>query len=156
MKKWLILLAVLTTLLLAACGSEEAPAGTAAPTAAPTEPPTQLHTVAPQQDEPAIEWVSVETNLTLEDNENLYAKESDFICFALVGDSSGAELRFRLDDVTAAMLREQEPGKTYYLTMNDKKLGDVKLNENCDELTLVGDFSYAKLCSLANQIRGLE
>lgn len=155
MKKCLIVCALLLTLLLAACG-DEPPAPTTAPTAAPTVPPTELHTVAPQQSEPAAEWASVEVKLTLEDHDNLYAKDEDFICFALIGDSDHAELHFRLDEATAAMLREQSPENVYYLTMNEKKLGDVTLNESCSELTLVGEFSYAKLCSLANQIRGLE
>lgn len=155
MKKCLIVCALLLTLLLAACG-DEPPAPTTAPTAAPTVPPTELHTVAPRQSEPAVEWVSVEAKLTLEDNDNLYAKDEDFVSFALIGGSDGAELRFRLDETTAAMLREQDSETAYYITMNGKKLGDAVLSENCDELTLIGEFSYAKLCMLANQIRGLE
>lgn len=156
MKKWLMILAALLTLLLAACGGDDAPAPTAAPTAAPTEPPTQLHTVAPSQSAPEVEWVSIDAKLTLEDNDNLYAKDSDFVSFALIGNEDSAELRFRVDETTAAMLREQNSENTYYLTMNEKMLGNVVLNESCDELTLVGDFSFAKLCTLANQIRGLE
>lgn len=154
MMKRIIALAMLTALmaaLLAACG-DDAPA----PTEPPTEPPAQLHTVAPRQEEPVIEWVSVEAQMTLDDADNLYAKGSDFVSFALIVTGEKAEIRFRLDDVTAAMLRGQPAGNRYYVTMDDKRLGDVTLNANCDELTLVGDYTYTQLCGIANRIRGLE
>ena len=154
MKKLLLCLTLLLTLVLAACGDDPTPS--AAPTAAPTEPQPQLHTVAPSEDAPEVEWASVEVKMTLEDNDNLYAKDEDFISFALIGGTDHAELHFRLDEATAAMLREQNPDNAYYITLDEKKLGEVSLSENCDELTLIGEFSYAKLCSLANQIRGLE
>ena len=153
MKRWILLLAaaMLTVLLLAACG-EKAPE----PTAAPTEPPAQLHTVAPSTAQPEPEWAHVDAAMTLEDAENLYAKGSDFVSFALIGNADSAEIRFRLDDVTAAMLRDQSPDIAYYLTMNGKKIGDAKLNKNCDEVTLAGDYSYEKLCELADTIRGFN
>lgn len=150
MKKWIICLTLLTALLLTACGGE-----TPAPTEA-AEEPTQLHTVAPSQAQPEAEWASVAVQMTLEDNDNVYAKGSDFLSFALIGSSDSAEIRFKLDDVTAAMLRQQDPGNKYYVTIDGKKIGDVTLNQNCNELTLIGDFTYSKLCTLANRIRGLE
>ena len=153
MKRFLpILLALLLTVLLAACGADDTPA----PTAAPTEPPTQLHTVAPTQSQTKAEWAYVDAAMTLEDADNIYAQGSDFVGFALIGSGDDAVIRFRLDDVTAAMLREQDPNNAYYVTMNDKRLGDVTLSKDCDELTLVIDYSYDKLCELANRIRGFE
>lgn len=152
MKKWLICLAALTAVLLSACGEQN----TAVATEPAAEPQTQLHTVAPRREQPVIEWVSVDAQMTLEDSEMLYAKGGDFVCFALVVNDDGAEIRFKLDDVTAGMLRGQDPANKYYVTMNDKRLGDVVLNDDCSELTLVGDFSYTQLCTLANRIRGLE
>lgn len=152
MKRWILCLAVIAALLLTACGGAQTPA----PTAAPTEPPTQLHTVAPGASGQEPEWASVECMMTLEDDDNLYAKGSDFVSFALIGGEDAAELRFRLDEVTATMLRDQSKDNAYYVTMDDQRIGDVVLNESCDELTLVGDRSYEELCTLANRIRGLE
>lgn len=152
MKRRILCLVILAAALwLTACGAEEPAA-----TAVPTEPPSQLHTVAPRPAQPAVEWASVEAQMTLEDSELLYAKGSDFVSFALIVTDSGAEIRFRLDDVTAQMLRGMDPGIQYYVTVNEKRIGDVKLNETCDELTLLGDFTYNQLCLLSNRIRGLE
>ena len=153
MRRWIaILAAAVLALLLTSCGGDEAPQ----PTAAPTEPPPQLHTVAPTQAQPEIEWVYVDAAMTLEDADNVYAQGRDFVSFALIGTGDDAEIRFKLDDVTAEMLREQDPDNAYYVTMNEKKLCSVTLNEKCDELTLVLDYSYDKLCDLANRIRGLK
>ena len=154
MKRLIAILAaaVLLTLLLTACGGDDAPQ----PTEAPTEPPPQLHTVAPTQSQPDVEWVYVDAAMTLEDADNVYANGSDFVSFALIGTGGDAEIRFRLDDVTAGMLREQDPDNAYYVTMNGQKLCSVTLNKDCDELTLVLDYSYDKLCDLADRIRGLK
>ena len=145
-------LMMLAAMLLTACGQESEPAVTEPP----TEPPTQLHTVAPTQSQSAAEWASIDAAMTLEDADNLYAKGSDFLCFALITDGEKAEIRFKLADNIAAMMRGQDPNNQYYITMNEKRVGDVVLSENCDELILSGDYSYNQLCILANRIRGLE
>lgn len=143
---------MLTVLLLTACSGDTAPA----PTAPSTEPPTQLHTVAPAQDQPDAEWAHIDGEMTLEDADNIYAQGSDFLSFALVVSDGTAEIRFKLDDVTASMLRTQSKENRYYLTLNNEKIGSAVLNENCDEATLVGEYSYEGLCTLSNRIRGLE
>ena len=137
-------------LTLAACGESSAE-----PTEEPTAPAPELHTVAPASDDDP-EWAHVDASMALEDDANIYAKGGDFMSFALIGSDDGAEIRFKLDDVTAGMLRGQDPENQYYITLNDEKIGGAKLNENCDELTLVGEFSYEELCSLADRIRGFE
>lgn len=159
MKKWIICLALLlTALLLTACGDEPDTTSPAAPTAAPipTEPPAQLHTLPPTQAQPETEWVSIDAVMSLEDDDNVYAKGSDFLSFAIVGSGDHAELHFKLDDMTAQMLRTQSAANVYYVSMNGVKLGGVTLNKNCDELTLQGDHTYDELCLLANRIRGFE
>lgn len=149
MKKWIcILLAAAAVMLLASCGGANDAAQ------APTEPEPQLHTVVPTADLSEPEWAHINGAMTLEDGAGVYARGSDFLCFALVVNGDRAEIRFKLDDITAGMLREQAPGNPYYVTLDDKKLGDVELNENCDELTLVGSYTYEELCNIADRIRG--
>ena len=138
---------------LAGCASTQP---TEAPTAAPTEPAPQPHTVPPEEQEPEVEWSSIDRTMALEDADNLYAEGSDFTSFALVGDEASAELRFRFTDEIAEMLREQDGDIAYYITMDGKKIGDAKLSSDCGEATLVGEFSYNKLCALADKIRGFE
>ena len=151
MKRLLIILtaAILLAVIMTAC------AGNTAPQVTEPEPQPQLHTVAPASTEPTPEWAHVDAAMVLEDADNIYARGTDFVCFALIGNSDSARIVFKLDDVTAGMLREQSADNAYYLTMNDERIGDAELNKNCDEVTLVGDYSYEKLCELANSIRGL-
>lgn len=153
MKRWIaIIAAIILTLLLAACGGDNSTQHASAP----AEPSAQMHTVAPAAEPNEPEWAHIDREMTLEDRDNLYAKGSDFVCFTLVGSDDSAEIRFRLDDVTAGMLRAQSPDNEYYVTMDGERIGGARLNEDCDELTLTGDFTYRKLCELANRIRGLE
>ena len=125
-------------------------------TLAPTEPQPQAHTLASPDAQEEAEWSAVDRVIALESDDVLYAEGSDIQCFALTGDSSGAELRFRFTDEAAAMLLIQDAGVSYYLTMDGEKIGDAKLNDDCTEATLVGDYSFSELCVLANRIRGFE
>lgn len=139
-------------LLMSACGGDDS----SQHASDPTEPELQMHTVAPSGDRSEPEWARIDREMTLEDKDNIYASGSDFLCFALVGDEKSAELRFKLDDVTAGMLLTQSADNAYYITMDGERIGDAELNDTCDELTLIGDLSYTKLCELANRIRGFE
>lgn len=147
MKRWLcVLLAITAVMLLASCGSGEEEL--------PTEPEPQLHTVVPASDLSEVEWAHIDGKMTLEDGEKVYAKGSDFLCFALVVADEQAQIRFKLDKTTAEMLKQQNPGKTLFVTLNESRIGDVVLNEDCDELTLVSRYTYEELCRLADRIRG--
>ena len=136
-----------------ACAAAEP---TEPPTEAPTEPAPQPHTVAPQGQDAAVEWSSIDRTLALTDDSAVYAEGSDFAAFALVGDEASAELRFRFTDEAAAMLRAQESGAAYSLTMDEEPIGGAQLSDDCAEATLTGDFTYTELCELANRIRGFE
>lgn len=120
------------------------------------EPATVLHTVPSTEQSAQLEWAPVDCEITLESSDSVYAERSDFLTFALVGNSNdNCALRFTLDDATASMLSEQGAKTAYYLTVNGRVLGgEVSLSEDCSELTLTG-YSYAEICALATEIRGL-
>lgn len=148
MKKWICLSLVLITLLLfTACGASDADS---------SEPAPQLHTVAPQADLPEPEWAHIDATMALTDGTSTYAQGSDFLCFALISDGNTFEIRFKLDDKTADMLRAQPAGQEYSITLNGEKIGGAALNDACDEVTLTGSFTYSELCTIADRIRGFE
>lgn len=146
---WILI--ALLGLILAGCANGP----TAEPTAEPTEPEPQAHTIAPSTPvEP--EWAPVDCALTLEDNDNLYAEGEDFRYFALIGTTDeDCELRFMLDEVTAAMLREQNADNAYFITVNGTRLGNANLNEDCTEASVKGQLSYDEMTAMATTIRGL-
>ena len=149
MKRYIAILTVcILVFALAACGADVEPTAEI-----PTEAETKMHTLAPVDDEP--EWAHVDSELALEDKDSIFAQGDDFLCFAVVGADDSAVLRFKLDEITSKMLKEQDADIEYYLTLDGKKIGDAELNTDFDEVTLVGDYTYYELCALATKIRGL-
>lgn len=153
MKRLLILFLIAAVALFAtACGkpSDDTPAE---PTA---EPGTQLHTIPPAEAE-QLEWAPVDCEISMESSTAVYAESKDFLTFAIVGSTDeDCELRFVLDDKTAEMLKAQKEDESYYLTVNQKVLkGAVSLSDDCSEVTMKGGYTYAEMCALATEIRGL-
>ncbi|MBR1532748.1 MAG: hypothetical protein IJ639_00120 [Ruminococcus sp.] len=154
MKKYLIVLMILAVALTASACSNSAETSTEPEAAA--EPSTQLHTVPPSEAE-QLEWAPVDCEITLDSSSAVYAESADFLTFALVGNTDeDCELCFTLDEKTAAMLKTQPADTAYYLTVNKKMLkGTVSFSEDFSELTMKGGYSYAEMCALATEIRGL-
>ena len=131
----------------------------AEPTAAPTEaePQPQLHTVAADTAVEEPEWTLIAVHLTLEDNQNYYAEGDDFLYFAIVGATEEEmELRFKLDEVTARMLSEQDPDNRYFITLDGERIGDAVLSDDCSVATIKGQHTYGEITALATKIRGLD
>ena len=153
MKKIIVsAIAALLLLALTACSgnnsaTEEAAAATEAPTRAP-----YLDT---QLNEP--EWTLAEGDLQLEDDAKLYAEKEDFLYFAIVTNTDGTqELRFKLNDETAAMLKTQSPDAAYYITLNGEKIGDATLSEDCAIAIVTAQNAAGEITSIATKIRGLS
>ena len=151
MKRFLSLFLIL--ILAAALVGCSAAQPTEAPTEEPTEPAPQLHTIAPADDD-SVDWAMIDVKLTLETDAFLLADGSDFAGFAIVGSGSDAALCFRFTDEVAAMLSEQDPGLSYFITLDGVKLGDAELSDDCSEATLITSMSAEELIELANRIRG--
>ena len=117
---------------------------------------TQLHTVPPAETD-QLEWAPVDCEISLESSTAVYAENKDFLTFAIAGSTDAdCELRFVLNDETAKMLKSQKADETYYLTVNNKVLkGTVSLSDDCSEVTMKGGYTYAEMCALATEIRGL-
>ena len=154
MKKLLtILMVALIALAAAGCGQQSNDKDTDKPTEAASN---RMHTVPPTEaQEP--EWAPVDCEIELHSSDAVYADSKAFRTFALVGSADdNCELRFTLDDETAAMLSKESRDKEYYLIVNEKTLkGDVSLNDDCTEVTMKGGYSYNEMCILATEIRGL-
>ncbi len=153
MKRYLIVfLTIITAVLAAGCSKQSA-----TQTEPAAEPSTQLHTIPPTETGMQPEWAPVDCEITLESSDSVYAEGSDFQTFALVGNSDETcALHFILDDVTAAMLSQQDAGISYYVTVNGKVLkSEVTFNSDFTELTLKGGYTYSEMCALATEIRGL-
>ena len=153
MKRLLILLMIAAvTLFATACGksSDDTPKE---PTA---EPSTQLHTIPPAETD-QLEWAPVDCEISLENSAAVYAESKDFLTFALSGTTDeDCELRFVINDETAKMLKSQQSDSAYYLTVNGKVLkGDVSFSDDYTEITMKGGYTYAEMCALATEIRGL-
>jgi len=149
-----IILAIMIMLALcsmSACSQQQDPE----PTQAPTEPEPQPHTVAPDTDTNEPEWAGIDRTLILENSEYTYAEGSDFLCFALTGTSdSDAKLVFKFTDEVAEMLKDEGKDTECYITMDGKKIGDAEIRSD-GTVTLKGNFTYIKLCEIANEIRGI-
>ena len=151
MKRLLILSAALLLLFaMTACAGN-----TPTETVAATEAPTQAAYLDTQINEP--EWTLAEGDLQLEDNNNIYAEKADFLYFAIVTNTDGTqELRFKLNDETAAMLKAQGSDIAYYVTLNGEKVGAATLSEDCTVVTVTEDNADGELTSIATKIRGLS
>ena len=155
MKKALIFLLILITAALAVGCSQQTDSPKAdEPTAAPS---TQLHTLPPADVEREPEWAPVDCEISLDSSDAVYAENSDFLTFALIGSSDeDCALRFKLNDETAAMLKKESAGVDFYLVVNGKTLkGAVTFNDDFTEMTVTGGCSYTEMCALATEIRGL-
>lgn len=149
----MILMIAALTVVTASCGVQQKKASTEPP----TEAETQLHTVPAEEQTQPVEWAPVDCEISLESSDSIYAESADFLTFALVGSSDDdCELRFTLEEETAAMLTQQEADIAYYVTVNGEKLkSTVSFNDDCTVLILSGGYSYGEMCSLATEIRGL-
>ena len=147
---------VLLALTLAACG--EQPAQTAETSEAVTEAPTKSPYIDTDVNTP--EWTPIAIPIYLKDNYYIYAQNEDFLCFAFVGtDEDNAELQFMLNDTTAKMLSEQEPGIRYYISIGEDEthIGDVTLSDDFKTATLKckGQHDFEAMTKIASRIRGL-
>lgn len=152
MKKHLILAAAFLLLLtMTACAGNTIPEETIAATEAPTQAPY----IDTQLDEP--EWTLAEGNLQLEDADNIYADSVDFLYFAIVTNTDGSrELRFKLNDETAAMLKAQTADIQYYITLDGENIGKATLSEDGTVLTVTSDNANGEITAIATKIRGLS
>lgn len=148
----MILIIALALVILAGC----APQPAAEPTVPPTEPQPQPHTIAPPDAAQEPEWAAVDCEIRLESADDVYAEGDDFICFALIGNTDeDCELRFQLDEVTAAMLAEQPSDTAYYLIVNGERIGSAAVGDDGSLVTVGDRMSYRELKALATEIRGL-
>ena len=155
MKKALIFLLILITAsLVVGCSQQTDSPKADEPTAAPS---TQLHTLPPADVEREPEWAPVDCEISLDSSDAVYAENSDFLTFALIGSSDeDCALRFTLNDETAAMLKKESAGVDFYPVVNGKTLkGAVTFNDDFTEMTVTGGCSYTEMCALATEIRGL-
>lgn len=159
MKKLIVIVAALLLLVTAAgCSNEETStekADTASSAAAAaTEAPTDAPFIDTQISEP--EWTYAEGDLKLADQDNVYAQGDDFLYFAFVTNTDGTqELRFRFSDDAASKLKTQSPDIAYFITLNDEKIGDATLNDDCTEATITQENSVGSITENASKIRGL-
>ena len=145
-----VLLASLFLLALTACKSEPEP------TAAPTQPEPQPHTVSPASTVEEPEWAPVDSDVALLSDGEPFAASDAFTYFAIVGRGEDAVIRLKVNSLTASMLKSAEGEPVYSVTLNGKKIGDAKVSEDFEELTLINDYSYEELCELATDIRGVK
>ena len=150
----ILLLILLTAVTAVGCANQPDVKQTDEPTAAPE---TQLHTVAPPEETPSVEWAAVDCEISLESSDSIYAENRDFLTFALVGSTDeDCALRFTIDEVTASMLLQQDAGIDYYLTVNKKVLkGEISFSSDFSEIIMTGGYTYGEMCELAREIRGL-
>lgn len=150
-KLWIIAAAVLLLVMTAGCGKAEPSATADTATQAPTDAPyldTQLN-------EP--EWTLAEGSLQLEDQDNIYAESQDILYFAFITNYDGSqELRFRFNEETANMLKQQNPDNEYYITLDNAKIGYATLNDDCTEATIKQEDSIGSITYNASKIRGLS
>ena len=147
-----LLLTILMVVSLAACGESK-------PIEPPTVPATQAPTDAPyidtQVSEP--EWTLAEGELTLVDGQTLYAKGENFLYFAIVGATPAEmELRFKLDDATATLMKAQSKELEYYINLNGERIGTATFNDDCTEAIITSQNAAQEITSLATKIRGLQ
>lgn len=162
MKKLLVIIAALLLLVtVAGCSKDESSAtektdtASSATAAAATEAPTDAPFIDTQISEP--EWTYAEGDLKLADQDNVYAQGQDFLYFAFVTNTDGTqELRFRFSDDTASMLKTQSPDIAYFITLNDEKIGNATLNDDCTEATITEENSVGSITENASKIRGLS
>lgn len=153
MKKALtLILTILILATLAACGGSK-------PIETPTLAPTQASTDAPYIDtqvgEP--EWTLAEGELSLVDGQTLYASGKNFLYFAIVGATPAEmELRFKLDDATAALMKAQSKDLEYYINLNGERIGTATFNDDCTEAIITSQNAAQEITSLATKIRGLQ
>ncbi len=153
MKRFIAVLAVIMLIAaLAGCAKSEP---IEPPTVPGTEPPTTPLYIDTPVDEP--EWTLAEGKLTLEDDTTVYAEGDDFLYFAIVGaDPASMELRFKLDELTAAALSAQGEGKSYFITHNGERIGTATLSADGSVATITSANAAEEITTLATRIRGLE
>lgn len=157
MKRLVIIAAVLLLLVMTAgCSDNESSSSSKAnKPSSETEQATAAPYIDTQINEP--EWTLAEGNLKLLDQNNIYAEGKDFLYFAFVTNTDGTqELRFRFDETTASMLKKQSPDNAYYITLNDAKIGDATLNDDCTEAIIKEEDSNGSITENASKIRGLS
>ena len=149
MKRFLMIsAAVLLMALTAGCAGNSAPTESAA-----TQAPTAAPYIDTQINEP--EWTLAEGELQLSDDTGVQASGSEILYFAIVSDQNGQqELRFRLSDEKAAVLKDRESAG-YTVSFNGEKIGTATLNASGTVATVTAADAEGEITALATKIRGL-
>ena len=149
MKRFLMIsAAVLMMALTAGCAGNSAPTESAA-----TQAPTAAPYIDTQINEP--EWTLAEGELQLSDDTGVQASGSEILYFAIVSDQNGQqELRFRLSDEKAAVLKDRESAG-YTVSFNGEKIGAATLNASGTVATVTAADAEGEITALATKIRGL-
>ena len=149
MKRFLMIsAAVLLMALTAGCAGNSAPTESVA-----TQAPTAAPYIDTQINEP--EWTLAEGELQLSDDTGVQASGSEILYFAIVSDQNGQqELRFRLSDEKAAVLKDRE-STGYTVSFNGEKIGTATLNASGTVATVTAADAEGEITALATKIRGL-
>ena len=149
MKRFLMIsAAVLLMALTAGCAGNSAPTESVA-----TQAPTAAPYIDTQINEP--EWTLAEGELQLSDDTGVQASGSEILYFAIVSDQNGQqELRFRLSDEKAAVLKDRESAG-YTVSFNGEKIGAATLNASGTVATVTAADAEGEITALATKIRGL-
>jgi len=140
--------AVLLMALTVGCAGNSAPTESAA-----TQAPTAAPYIDTQINEP--EWTLAEGELQLSDDTGVQASGSEILYFAIVSDQNGQqELRFRLSDEKAAVLKDRE-STGYTVSFNGEKIGAATLNASGTVATVTAADAEGEITALATKIRGL-
>ena len=155
-KLFLLIPAVLLCVLLCSCSENTQPTEAPVTEIIVTEA-QQVHTIAPTELEPEIEWCPVEDcKLYFNDSDGVTVlNEKDIQMFALSGSDDSAQMIFRLSEEAKAMMEAAEPTESFTVVLNDEEIGTAYFSENKVELTLSG-LGFERLCEIATAIRGLE
>lgn len=149
---FILILTLLLTAALSGCITHWPPE---VPTEAPTEAPTGAPYLDAQIYEP--EWTLAAGELRLEDDDLIYAEDDDILYFAIVENEDGSrELRFRMDEITANMLTQQDRHNSYYITFNGERIGDAEISADGTIATVTAKNAEDEITALATKIRGLE
>lgn len=155
MKKFMIS-ALILALCISLCACAKGGSDTAE-TESPATQALQLHTIAPTEAQPQLEWCPVEDcKLSFDDSDGVTAlNEKDILMFALDGTDDNAKMIFKLSDEAKEMMEAAKPTESFTVKLNDEEIGTAYFSETKEELTLSG-VSFERLCDIASTIRGLK
>lgn len=147
---------LLLCVLLCSCGENPQPDESSATQVAMTEA-QQLHTIAPTELEPQLEWCPVEDcKLYFNDSDGVTVlNERDIRMFALSGNDDNAQLIFNLSDEAKTMMEAAESTESFAVVLNEEEIGTAYFSADKENLTLSG-LGFEKLCEISGTIRGFE